>query len=116
MRVALPGLETVEWFDGRKTEGEPITEEVVGDKFGGGARGLVSWMKEWTTAHPRIDSITNELILFHSTFVAPFVHYSIIPSTYNNSGYTTSSTRKCYLLPCEFDAYALLVRDLYLFR
>jgi len=51
--------------------------------FGGGARGLVGWMKEWTTARPRIDSITNELILFHSTFITPFVHYSIIPSTYN---------------------------------
>jgi carotenoid cleavage dioxygenase-like enzyme len=81
MRVALPGLETVGWFDGQKTEGEPLTEEVSGDKFGGA--GLVGWMKEWTTAHPRIDPITNELILFHSTFVAPFVYYSIIPSTYN---------------------------------
>ena len=87
MRVALPGLETVGWFDGQKTEGEPITE-VAGDKFGAGSRGLVGWMKEWTTAHPRIDPITNELILFHSTFVAPFVHYSIIPSTHNINSVT----------------------------
>lgn len=83
MRVALPGLETVGWFDGRKTEGEPVTEEVSRDAFGG--KGLFGWMKEWTTAHPRIDPITNELILFHSTFVAPFVHYSIIPSIYNKN-------------------------------
>jgi carotenoid cleavage dioxygenase-like enzyme len=88
MRVALPGLETVGWFGGQKTEGEPITEEVTGDKFGAGSRGLVGWMKEWTTAHPRIDPISNELILFHSTFVAPFVHYSIIPSTYNTNSVT----------------------------
>jgi carotenoid cleavage dioxygenase-like enzyme len=86
MRVALPGLETVGWFDGRKTEGEPITEEVLGDAFGGD--GFLGWMKEWTTAHPRIDPITKELILFHSTFVAPFVHYSIIPSTHNTNSLT----------------------------
>jgi hypothetical protein len=88
MRVALTGLETVGWFDGRKTEGEAVTEEVAGDKFGGGARGLMGWVKEWTTAHPRIDPITDELILFHSTFVAPFVRYSIIPSTYNTNSVT----------------------------
>ena len=58
-------------------------------------------MKEWTTAHvsfgphfggmqpdkcqPRVDPITNELILFHSTFIPPYVHYSIVPSTYNST-------------------------------
>jgi carotenoid cleavage dioxygenase-like enzyme len=81
IRVSLPGLETVGWFDGCKTEGEPVTEEIPGDVFGG--EGILSFMKEWTTAHPRVDPITNELILFHSTFLAPFVHYSIIPSTQN---------------------------------
>lgn len=80
MRVALPGLETVGWFDGRKVEGEPLAEAVPGDAFGG--ESLLSFMKEWTTAHPRTDPITKELILFHSTFIAPFVHYSIIPSTH----------------------------------
>jgi carotenoid cleavage dioxygenase-like enzyme len=88
MRVALPGSETVGWFDGQKTEGEAVTEEVAGDKFGGGARGLMGSMKEWTTVHPRIDPITDELILFHSTFVAPFVRYSIIPSIYNTNSVT----------------------------
>jgi carotenoid cleavage dioxygenase-like enzyme len=83
MRVALPGLETVGWFDGRKVEGEPPTEAVPGEAFGG--ESLLSFMKEWTTAHPRTDPITKELILFHSTFIAPFVHYSIIPSTHNKS-------------------------------
>jgi len=83
MRVALPGLETVGWYNGKKTEGEPVTEESSGEKFGGTTKGLVGWMKEWTTAHPRIDPITSELRLFHSTFVSPFVHYSIMPSTYN---------------------------------
>jgi carotenoid cleavage dioxygenase-like enzyme len=79
IRVSLPGLETVGWFDGSRTEGEPATEEVAGDAFGG--EGVLRFMKQWTTAHPRVDPITDELILFHSTFVAPFIRYSIIPST-----------------------------------
>jgi len=79
MRVSLPGLETVGWYDGRKVDGESVTEEISEDKFGGD--GMLSFMKEWTTAHPRTDPITNELILFHSTFISPFVNYSVIPST-----------------------------------
>lgn len=83
MRVSLPSLQTVGWFDGLKAEGEPRQEQISGDGFGG--EGLLSFMKEWTTAHPRIDPITKDLILFHSTFISPFVHYSIIPSTQNSS-------------------------------
>lgn len=49
MRIALPGLETVGWFNGRKAEGEPSGEE--GPGFGGD--GILSFMKEWTTAHVR---------------------------------------------------------------
>lgn len=79
MRVSLPGLETVGWYDGIQAEGEPVAEVQSGECFGGS--GLIGFMKEWTTAHPRIDPITNELVLFHSTFIPPFVHYSIIPST-----------------------------------
>lgn len=47
MRVALPGLETVGWFDGRSCEGEENHESAPG--FGG--KGLLSFMREWTTAH-----------------------------------------------------------------
>lgn len=83
MRVSLPGLETIGWFDGRKAEGEPEMELLSGDGFGG--VGLLSFMKEWTTAHPRVDPHTNELVLFHSTFLAPFVYYSILPATQNTA-------------------------------
>jgi carotenoid cleavage dioxygenase-like enzyme len=83
LRVLLPNLETVGWFDGSKAEGEPASLAVESSQFGGD--GLLSFMKEWTTAHPRVDPITNELILFHSTFLAPFVHYSIMPGTQNRS-------------------------------
>lgn len=84
MRMTLPALDTVGWFDGQKAEGEPFTEKnSPADQFGG--EGMLSFMKEWTTAHPRVDPITKELILFHSIFLAPFVNYSVIPSTHNKS-------------------------------
>ena len=47
MRVTLPGLRTVGWFNGRKAEGEPGNDPTPG--FGG--TGLLSFMKEWATAH-----------------------------------------------------------------
>lgn len=78
MRVLLPGLETVGWYNGKRAEGELGGDDGAG--FGGD--GLLSFLKEYTTAHPRTDLKTGELILFHSTFAPPFVQYSIIPSTY----------------------------------
>ena len=78
MRVLLPGLESVGWFNGKRAEGEQGGE--VGSGFGGD--GLLSFLKEYTTAHPRVDPKTGELILFHSTFARPYVHYSIIPATH----------------------------------
>jgi len=78
MRMALPGLETVGWYNGKRADGEKGGEEGTG--FGG--EGIIGFMREWTTAHPRVDPKTQELILFHSTFAPPFVHYSMIPSTH----------------------------------
>ena len=84
MRVSLPGLETVGWFSGQRAEGEALIEEAPpGEIFGGS--GLLAFMREWTTAHPRVDPTTKDLILFHSTFLSPFVNYSIIPCTRNIS-------------------------------
>jgi len=77
MRMALPGLETVGWYNGQRAEGEK-DDKATG--FGG--KGIIGFMREWTTAHPRVDPKTQELILFHSTFAPPFVHYSIIPPTH----------------------------------
>ena len=47
IRIALPGLETIGWFDGRASEGEGIQD--LGPGFGG--TGPFSWLKEWATAH-----------------------------------------------------------------
>lgn len=83
MRVSLPSLETVGWFDGWTAEGEPVANTDGNRGFGGD--GIFGFLKEWTTAHPRVDPVTRELILFHSTFLAPFVNYSILPGVRNGS-------------------------------
>ncbi|KAI9824354.1 MAG: hypothetical protein M1826_007376 [Phylliscum demangeonii] len=79
MRVALPGLETVGWFDGRVAEGEPDHEPPGHARFGQGA--WLGSVQEWTTAHPRVDPVTKDLILFHASFIRPYVHYSVLPAT-----------------------------------
>ena len=98
MRVAIPSLDTIGWFNGRAGEGEGVNDTSPG--FGG--KGPFSFMKEWTTAHvrsaifclpfvdadslqPRVDPTTKELILYHSTFVPPYVNYSIVSSNHNHS-------------------------------
>jgi carotenoid cleavage dioxygenase-like enzyme len=84
MRVTLPTLETVGWFDGNKAEGEPrVNEPNKNDKtssatFGGS--GPLSWMKEWTTGHPKVDQTNGAMILFHCSFAPPYVHYSLVPA------------------------------------
>ncbi|KAK5107737.1 hypothetical protein LTR62_000713 [Meristemomyces frigidus] len=83
MRVLLPGLETVGWYNGASAEGEKeaaTQEEQEVEKVLGQDDGLLGWMREWTTAHPKIDPLTKEMLMFHSSFAPPYVQYSIIPS------------------------------------
>lgn len=79
MRIQLPGLETVGWFDGSVAEGEPPSEQSVDARVLGGDGGLIAFMREWTTAHPKVDPVTQEMMLFHSSFAPPYVQYSLIP-------------------------------------
>ena len=98
IRIALPNLDTIGWFNGEASEGETV--HATGPGFGG--KGPFSFMREWTTAHvrsstsclkffdadclqPRVDYKTKELILYHSTFAPPYVNYSIVSSTYDRS-------------------------------
>lgn len=74
LRFALPGLETIGWFNGRKADNEPYEDTRSG--FGG--VGPLSFMREWMTAHPRVDPVTKELIAFHTTFAKPYVRCSIV--------------------------------------
>ncbi len=86
MRIALPGLETIGWFDGLTAEGEAEHGMLRGQKLGNG-----QWMKEWTTAHPKVDSHTGELVMFHAILSAPYVQYSVLPPTQPSPASSPSS-------------------------
>ncbi|KAB8233906.1 carotenoid oxygenase family protein [Aspergillus alliaceus] len=76
LRVSLPDLRTVGWFNGLISEGEPMGDT---DTSGFGASGFFRLFQEMTTAHPRCDPQTQEMIIFHSVFIPPYVSYSVIP-------------------------------------
>ncbi|KAH6620190.1 carotenoid oxygenase [Boeremia exigua] len=84
MRLTLPELETVGWFDGNTVEGEPEIQDKEEEPTLGGT-GPLSWMREWSTGHPKVDNTTGELVIFHCSFAPPYVQYSIIPSTGPNT-------------------------------
>ena len=93
MRIALPGLESVGWFNGYQTEGQHELDS--GPGFGG--TGPFSFLREFATAHPRVDPHTKELLLYHSTFVPPYVQYSIVASNHNICGIKTLEQRTTVL-------------------
>jgi carotenoid cleavage dioxygenase-like enzyme len=84
MRVTLPKLETVGWFTGDAAEGEPCVKESGADKKVAptklGGTGPLSWMREWTTGHPKVDHESGALVLFHCSFAPPYVQYSLVPA------------------------------------
>jgi carotenoid cleavage dioxygenase-like enzyme len=83
MRIQLPGLETVGWYNGAYAEGEAAEEtskrKGAREKVLGADGGLISFMREWTTAHPKVDPKTKEMLMFHASFAPPYVQYSVIP-------------------------------------
>ena len=98
IRIQLPGLETVGWFDGNGVEGESFQKRKDGGP-GFGGTGMNSWMREWTTGHPKVDSLTGEMMLFHCNFLPPFVHYSLVPQNSHYSGQKISSGQKLLNAP-----------------
>ncbi|KAI8654156.1 hypothetical protein NCS56_01372200 [Fusarium sp. Ph1] len=94
MRIQLPSLDTVGWFNGVQAEGEPedSKSQLEAKQFGG--NGALSFLKEWTTGHPKVDNGTGEMLLYHNTFLPPFVHYSVIPSNLSEN----NNTRKLKLI------------------
>lgn len=87
MRIQLPGLETVGWYNGASAEGEPkSTETNEKEHVLGEDGGLISFMREWTTAHPKVDPTTKEMLMFHASFAPPYVQYSIVPQHNPASG------------------------------
>lgn len=81
IRIQLPSLDTVGWYNGVQAEGEPEENpwEEKSEPFGG--QGLFKSMKEWTTGHPKVDPVSGEMVLYHNTFLPPYVHYSVLPKT-----------------------------------
>ncbi|KAF2199023.1 carotenoid oxygenase [Delitschia confertaspora ATCC 74209] len=79
IRIKLPGLETIGWYDGDSAEGE-CHRRTKGPIIGG--NDLFGWIREWTTGHPKVDPSTGEMMLFHSSFLPPYVQYSVIPQSY----------------------------------
>lgn len=98
MRVLLPGLETVGWYDGNRAEGEPPKEQ-GDDGPGFGGTGLNSWMREWTTGHPKVDPDSGEMMLFHCNFLPPFVHYSLLPQEQSKPQSTPPASQKLLNAP-----------------
>ncbi|KAF4339933.1 lignostilbene alphabeta-dioxygenase I [Fusarium beomiforme] len=81
MRIHLPSLDTVGWFDGVRAEGEPETTLADNEAAPFGGSGVFSFMKEWTTGHPKVDPFSGEMLLYHNTFLPPYVHYSVLPKS-----------------------------------
>ncbi|EJP65972.1 putative carotenoid oxygenase [Beauveria bassiana ARSEF 2860] len=71
MRVLLPSLDTVGRLQGGRTQGELTVPASQSEQELLGGHDPLAFSREWTTAHPRVDPRTKELILFRSTFVSP---------------------------------------------
>ncbi|KAF5670055.1 dioxygenase [Fusarium heterosporum] len=79
IRIQLPSLDTVGWFNGIQAEGEPEDSSLTKNEAPFGGDSIFKSMREWTTGHPKVDPITGEMILYHNTFLQPYVHYSVLP-------------------------------------
>ncbi|KAK5996758.1 Carotenoid 9,10(9',10')-cleavage dioxygenase 1-like protein [Cladobotryum mycophilum] len=90
MRVSLPDLKTVGWFDGYSAEGEAKGTKNTVPCTGYSGKGLLGFFQEWTTGHPHIDPVTGEMMLFHSTFFRPFVRYSVLARQSKKAGFESS--------------------------
>lgn len=71
IRICLPEMDTAQWWTG--DEGKSWAS--------GGLAGMgpMKIFREMTTAHPHTDMSNNELLLYHSSFIAPYLRISVIP-------------------------------------
>ncbi|CAD6934714.1 unnamed protein product [Tilletia controversa] len=74
IQIRLPELDTSQWWLGQGTDAERPT------KTWAAGPGLLKHFREYTTAHPKVDPVSGDLILYHMCFVAPFLRISVIPS------------------------------------
>ncbi|KAF7719097.1 Uncharacterized protein PECH_000283 [Penicillium ucsense] len=92
LRVLLPTLQTVGWFNGASAEGEPETHSSFEEVIGG--RGPLAFLKNWTTSHPKVDPDSQQMVTFQSSFLPPFVWYSVLPDSGHDSGKSSLSQTK----------------------
>jgi carotenoid cleavage dioxygenase-like enzyme len=71
MRILLPGMETAGWWTG--AEHDPQSAR------GWSKAGLAGLFAEMTTAHPHVDPVSGELLLYHMSFFEPFLRVTVIP-------------------------------------
>lgn len=78
IRILLPGLETADWWAGTDADEAGASSKAHNNGWVCGL-GPFAMLSEFTTAHPRIDPETNELLLYHMSFVSPYLRISVIP-------------------------------------
>ncbi|PHH79717.1 hypothetical protein CDD80_3960 [Ophiocordyceps camponoti-rufipedis] len=110
IRIRLPELATVGWFNGLGAEGEPRRGVWPGGH--GWRAGLLGFLREWTTAHPHVDPQTGEMVLFHSTFVRPYVRYSVLAGAPHPDHGPTPSRRLPFNSPVPGVRSARMMHDL----
>lgn len=80
------------WHDGRLLalwEGGPPTEVRVPELETVGLHTYGGKLRHAFTAHPKVDPVTGEMLLFGYSALSPFIHYSIV----NPAGQLASTTR-----------------------
>ncbi|KAK0561821.1 hypothetical protein OC844_003007 [Tilletia horrida] len=85
IQVRLPDLDTGEWWVGQGSLADDAT------KTWAQGPGLLKHFREYTTAHPKVDPVSGDLLLYHMCFVAPFLRVSVIPTRDGSSQYVGSA-------------------------
>ncbi|KAL9937826.1 hypothetical protein V8E36_003371 [Tilletia maclaganii] len=74
IQIRLPELDTGNWWIGQEVDPQ------ASSRTWAQGPGLLKHFREYTTAHPKVDPVSGELMLYHMCFVAPFLRVSVIPS------------------------------------
>ncbi|KAE8222209.1 hypothetical protein CF319_g4544 [Tilletia indica] len=85
IQIRLPELETSQWWVGQGTDVEEP------QKTWAKGPGLLKHFREYTTAHPKVDPVSGDLVLYHMCFAAPFLRISVIPSSDRPASFASSS-------------------------
>ncbi|KAK0548094.1 hypothetical protein OC846_004613 [Tilletia horrida] len=92
IQVKLPELETSQWWVGQGSDSaEPTKSWAQGP-------GLLKHFREYTTAHPKVDPVSGDLMLYHMCFAAPFLRVSVIPARDANQPSALGASEKSHQL------------------